>query len=195
MASGRLLPYPKPITVKPGSFAVLSDIGPDACPAPGSRPWAGQEWQVAVGEGTGRAIGTPCVPGFVIVPRHDAGAETTLTPLSDTQAFFALAVNAVNLVAHGSAGTRALGRLAQECRCFSLTFSDLDEACRLVLELVAAETAGVRPPRRRREGPAVRPEPVGPGGPKGPRGPCAGKVPPRWNWTTTWPSTTTSASS
>jgi HprK-related kinase A len=142
MASGRLLPYPKPITVKPGSFAVLSDIGPDACRAPGSRPWAGQEWQVAVGEGTGHAIGRPCVPAFVIAPRYDAGAETTLTPLSDTQAFFALAVNAVNLVAHGSAGTHALGRLAQECRCFSLTFSDLDEACRLVLELVAAGTAG-----------------------------------------------------
>ena len=95
---------------------------------------------MAVGEGTGRAIGTPCVPGFVIVPHHDAGAETTLTPLSDTQAFFALALNAVNLVAHGSAGTRALGRLAQGCPCFSLTFSDLDEACRLVLELVAAGT-------------------------------------------------------
>ncbi len=78
MASGRLLPYPKPITVKPGSFAVLSDIGPDACPAPGSRPWAGQEWQVAVGEGTGRAIGAPCDPGFVIVPRHDAGARRPL---------------------------------------------------------------------------------------------------------------------
>jgi hypothetical protein len=143
MASGRLLPYPKPITVKPGSFAVLSDIGPDACPASGSRPWAGQEWQVAVGEGTGRRIGTPCVPGFVIVPRYDAGAETTLTPLSDTQAFFALAVNAVNLLAHGSAGTRALGNLARGCRCFSLIFSELDDACRLVLDLVVPETARV----------------------------------------------------
>ena len=76
MSSGRLLPYPKPITVKPGSFAVLSDIGPDVCAAPGSRRWAGREWQVAVGEGTGRGIGTPCVPGFVIVPRYDGGAET-----------------------------------------------------------------------------------------------------------------------
>jgi hypothetical protein len=139
MTSGKLLPYPKPITVKPGSFAALADIGPDASAAPGSRPWTGQEWQVAVGEGTGRAIGTPCVPGFVIVPRHEAGARTTLTPLSDTQAFFALAVNAVNLVAHGAAGIVALGRLAQECRCFSLTYSDLDDSCSRVLELVAAE--------------------------------------------------------
>ena len=139
MTSGKLVPYPKPITVKPGSYAALADIGPDASLVPGSRPWAGREWQLAVGEGTGRAIGAPCVPGFVIVPRHEAGAKTTLTSLSDTQAFFGLAVNAVNLLAHGSAGTRVLGRLAQQCQCFSLIFSDLDEACLQVLELVGAE--------------------------------------------------------
>jgi hypothetical protein len=67
-----------------------------------------------------------------------------LTPLSETQAFFALAVNAVNLVPHGSVGTSALGRLALECRCFSLVFSDLDEACHIVLDMVTAEMA--RPP-------------------------------------------------
>ena len=72
MASGRLLPYPKPITVKAGSFAVLSDMGPDVRPESGHRPWAGQEWQVAVGDGTGRRVGRPCVPGFVVVPRYDA---------------------------------------------------------------------------------------------------------------------------
>jgi hypothetical protein len=146
MTSGKLVPYPKPITVKPGSFAVLADIGPDAGPACGSRPLEGQEWQVPVGEGTGRAIGTPCSPGFVIVPRHEAGADTTLTPLSDTQAFFGLAVNAVNLAAHGSAGTRVLGRLARECQCFSLIFSDLNEACRQVLELVARKAPTAPPP-------------------------------------------------
>ncbi len=136
MATGSLLPYAKPITVKAGSFAVLSDMGPDLSPESAAGPWAGQEWQVPVGEGTGRRIGRPCVPGIVVVPRYDAGAETALTPLTDTEAFFALAVNAVNLIPHGSEGTRALGRLAKRCRCFALTVSDLDQARRLVLELV-----------------------------------------------------------
>ena len=150
LATGRLVPYAKPITVKPGSFAVLSDMGPAADGPSGPDPWAGREWQVAVGGGTGRRIGRPCAPGFVVVPRYDAGAETTLTPLSETEAFFTLALHAVNLVPHGSAGTRALGRLARQCRCFSLTVSDLDEACRLVEQEVApvagapAGTGGVR---------------------------------------------------
>ena len=75
MATGRLVPYAKPITVKPGSFAVLSDMDPDVGLECGDGPWAGEEWQVAVGDGTGRRIGRPCVPGFVVVPRYDAGAE------------------------------------------------------------------------------------------------------------------------
>jgi hypothetical protein len=140
MASGMLLPYPKPITVKPGSFAVLADMGPGAWPELAAGQGAGQEWQVAVGEGSGRGIGTPCAPGFVIAPHFDPGADTTLHPLSQTQGFFALAVNAVNLVPHGSVGTSALGRLAGECQCFSLAFSDLEEACGVVLELVAGGT-------------------------------------------------------
>ncbi len=44
-----LLPYPKPITVKPGSFAVLSDLNPDLGRDLACEPWAGEEWQVAEG--------------------------------------------------------------------------------------------------------------------------------------------------
>ena len=146
MVNGLLLPYPKPITVKPGSFAALCDMDPARHGATGPDvAWSGEEWQVAVGEGTGRRIGRPCEPGVVVVPRYDPGAETTLTRLSDTEAFFALALNAVNLLPHGATATEALGRLAAGCRCYALAMSDLDEACRLVEDLVAesgAATAG-----------------------------------------------------
>ncbi len=140
MASGQLLPYPKPITVKPGSFTVLRDMDPDLGDPTGG-PRGGEEWQVPVGEAAGRRIGRPCPPRFVVVPRYDADAETALSPLTDTEAFFALAVNAVNLLPYGAATTAALGRLAGGCRCYSLTMSDLDEACRLVEGLVAEAAA------------------------------------------------------
>jgi hypothetical protein len=136
LARGQLLPYPKPITLKPGSFAVLPDLDPDAGFGPGAPRWAGAEWQVAVGAGTGRRVGRACTPGFVIVPRYEAGAPTRLTPLSDTEAFLSLALHAVNLLPHGAAGSAALGRLAAQCGCYALTMSDLDEACALVLGLV-----------------------------------------------------------
>ncbi|HEY1650652.1 MAG TPA: hypothetical protein VGG09_02100 [Acidimicrobiales bacterium] len=134
---GRLLPYPKPITVKPGSFAVLAEMDP----GPLADGWFGEpggEWQVPVGGGAGRRVGDPCAPGFVIFPRYDPAAETALTRLSETEAFFLLALHAVNLLPHGAAGTGALGRLAADCGCYTLALSDLDEACGLVLGIVAA---------------------------------------------------------
>jgi hypothetical protein len=130
---GRLLPYPKPITVKPGSFGVLADMAPAVPDGDGDG-----EWLVPVGDGTGRRVGGACEPGFVIVPRYDPSAETALARLSETEAFFTLALHAVNLLPHGPAGSEALGRLAAHCACYALAFSDLDAACGLVLGLVGA---------------------------------------------------------
>jgi hypothetical protein len=133
---GRLLPYPKPITVKPGSFGVLADMKPDALEMLEDEGDA--EWQVPVGDGTGRRVGRPCVPGFVITPRYDPSADTALVRLSETEAFFTLALHAVNLLPHGPSGSEALGRLAAQGACYSLAFSDLDAACEQVRGLVGA---------------------------------------------------------
>ena len=136
---GRLLPYPKPITVKPGSFGVLADMAPDVLDGLEGLDGEGdREWLVSVGSGTGRRVGSPCEPGFVIVPRYDPSAATELTALSETEAFFTLALHAVNLLPHGAAGSEALGRLAAHCASYALTYADLDAACELVLGLVGA---------------------------------------------------------
>jgi hypothetical protein len=134
LVHGRLLPYPKPITLKTGSFAVLPDMDPGR--RPGATRWTGAEWQVAVGGDSGLSVGRPCPPRLVVVPRYERGAPTRLTPLSDTEAFLSLALHAVNLLPHGVAGSAALGRVVAQSSCYALTMSDLDEACALVLRLV-----------------------------------------------------------
>lgn len=133
---GRLLSYPKPITVKPGSTDVLGDMRP---PALGSVEdlRADEEWLLAVGDDVRRPVGGPCVPELVVVPRYQPGHATSLKPLSETEAFVALAVNAVNFVEHGTDGARALGELVTRCECVALTMSDLQEAVELVRRLVS----------------------------------------------------------
>jgi hypothetical protein len=139
LATGRLLPYPKPITLKAGSLVALPDLAPrDDLFGTGAH--AAQEWQVPVGEGTRQRVGVPCPAAFVVLPHYDPGGTTTLSPLSETETFFALALNAVNLIPHRTNGTAALGQLAARCECFRLSVSDLDEACRLVADLVGAST-------------------------------------------------------
>jgi hypothetical protein len=145
LPSGRLLPYAKPITVKPGSFGVVPELHPDRSPGSAAAPWTGEEWQVAMGGTSGRRVGRPCPLRWVIVPRYEPDAPTTLTPLSDTEAFLTLALHAVNLLPHGAAGSAALGRMVAEARCYTLTMSDLDEACALVRGLTATAAAAAQP--------------------------------------------------
>jgi HprK-related kinase A len=141
LATGRLLPYPKPITLKAGSFAALPELAPLANGPFGSGSPAAREWQVPVGEGTALRVGAPCEAAFVVVPRYEPGGTTTLSPLSETEAFFTLALNAVNLTRHQTEGTEALGQLAAHCDCFRLSFSDLEEACRLVVDVLGVAAA------------------------------------------------------
>ncbi len=75
LSSGHLEPYAKPITIKRGSFDVLRDMHPSTEAGPLVHHWSGEEWQVPVGPGTCRAIGSPCAPGIVVVPRYDRGAR------------------------------------------------------------------------------------------------------------------------
>ena len=140
LTSGQLLAYPKPITVKEGSFPALRDVGAPEGPARGDGA-SGQEWHLAVGAGAVGRVGEPCVPGFVVVPRYAPGVPTRLEPLSETRAFLELALNAVNLIDHGDKATDAMGALVAGCECAVLTMSDLDEACGLLLEFVGLREA------------------------------------------------------
>jgi hypothetical protein len=138
--TGWLLPYPKPITLKPGpGISALRDLDParsDALTEPGAG--ADEEWHVPVGDGGVGRIGGPCAPGFVVLPCYQPGAPTTLTSLTQTQAFMQLATNIVNFKKLGDAAIVALGALVARCECAALTMSDLREARSLVLDFVKA---------------------------------------------------------
>ncbi len=182
---GRLLPYAKPIAVKPGSTDVLRDMRPPVIGA--DNLGADEDWLLPVGDEVSRPVGGPCVPELVVVPRFEPGHVTQLKPLSETEAFVALAVNAVNFVEHGSDGARALGDLVTRCECVALTMSDLDEAVEAVRRLMA----GV--PTRRNLSQGARP--CGVNGPSEGPGPVAARPRRRCRWTTTSLSTTTSDNS
>jgi hypothetical protein len=132
---GRLLPYAKPIVLKPAGTDVLREMRP---PPVGGVDAIGRdgEWLLAVGDDVCRPVGGPCPPELVVVPTYLPGHGTQLKRLSETEAFVALAVNAVNFAEHGTNGSRALADLVKRCECVALTMSDLDEAVEIVRRLV-----------------------------------------------------------
>jgi hypothetical protein len=132
-SGGQLLPYPKPLTLKDGSFGVLRHLQPDMTSV--SADFLGPEWHVGPAAMRPDAIGSPCAPTLVVVPHYAAGSITALRPLARAEAFLALAVNTVNLDSHGAQGTELLGQLVERCDCYLLEMSDLAAAVELVLGL------------------------------------------------------------
>jgi len=125
------LPYPKPITLKPGSYAFFPEAG-----EPETDRFSGQERSLPPEDIRAGSIGHPCQPSLVVVPRFAADEETNLRALSATEAFLSLTLNSVNLEHHGERGTRFLALMAEQCRCYELVMADLTTACGLVLQLL-----------------------------------------------------------
>ena len=73
----------------------------------------------------------PARPGWVIFPRWQAGAPTSLEPRSRAQTFMYLAENAFNYSHLGADGFRSGCQLIDEVDCHDFTYSRLDEAVAL----------------------------------------------------------------
>jgi hypothetical protein len=139
VSAQRLLhPFPKPLTLKPGSFDVVRAMDPGLDPAghPESSGYVGYEWNIPPDRIRKGSVGSLCLPAVVVVPQFVAGARTALTPLAADDAFLALALNTVNLDTLGGRGAVLVHDLVERCDCYTLEIGDLSTACRLMLELV-----------------------------------------------------------
>jgi hypothetical protein len=127
-----LLPYPKPIALKGASIKLFrtDDVAAD------SERFLGEEWYLRPDDLGADVIGGPCRPSLIVLPRYQPGKDTALRRLSDTETFLALALNSVNLDAHGERGTELIADLIARCPAYELVMSDLGAACALVLGLV-----------------------------------------------------------
>jgi hypothetical protein len=129
----RVLPYPKPISLKAGSFHLFAGL--PGQPDPSSR-FVDDEWYLRPDDIRPNAIGGPSEPFILIVPNFAAERTTTLTALSSTEAFLALTINSVNLEKHGERGAQTLASVVAQCDAYELVMSNLDEACKLVLNVI-----------------------------------------------------------
>lgn len=133
-------PYPKALSLDPGSWAVLHHLKPDLDATEAS--YAGNQWQVDPDTIRPGAVGVRCPPGFVIVPRYEAGSATSVAPLPATEAVAVLAQNSFNLTEHGRVAIESYAAIVRRSRCLRLTVGDLGEACRLVLSLLREPASG-----------------------------------------------------
>ena len=137
--TGRLLPYPKPLTVKVGSFEALGELRPtsvfELAGRAGLAGLAGDEWHLPPDGIRQGGTSRECEPRFVVVPRYVRDGVTALRRMEPATAFLALATNTVNFSSHGPRAAQLVGELVERCDCYELEMSDLDESCKLLLAL------------------------------------------------------------
>jgi len=126
----RVVPMPRPISLKNRSIDTIARFWPDA--AIGDIVPDTLKGSVAhvrpPGDSVHRALEYPA-PGWVVLPRYAHGVATELAPLPKCEAFMRLVDSAFNYSVHGRAGFEALAALVDASDCRAFTYGGaLDEA-------------------------------------------------------------------
>jgi hypothetical protein len=129
-------PYPRSISLDPGSWPVLPHLRPVE---PGvDEAFHRSSWQVPPQRIRPSCISGPGTLALAIFPHYVSDAPTTLEPLSPTEALVELLANSFDFPTLGQRGMDRLARLATETPVFELRSGSLEQAADAVQRALAA---------------------------------------------------------
>lgn len=131
LASGRVVPLPRPLSLKNNSIDVIGGFAPAV--QLGDVVHDTVDGRVAYAPPPANAVlraNEQALPAWVVLPRYrdDAAAAAQLQPLSRARAFMALVDNALNYAVHGRAGFKAFASVIERCACHEIDYRSLPEA-------------------------------------------------------------------
>lgn len=136
---GMLLPLPRLIPLKNESIDVIRRFRPEAIIGPAFlETRKGTVAHVRPPLESIRRMHEPARPRWFVFPRWIANAPLTLEPMAKSQAFLMVATNAFNYEVLDETAFRLVADLVGSCDCYSLSYSDLDEALAALDELSLA---------------------------------------------------------
>jgi HprK-related kinase A len=127
--TGLIQALPRPVSLKNQSIDVVRQFDPDAYINRASHDTVkGTVAHMRPPRESVRRQHETARPGWVIFPKWEAGAPTTLTPRSQAQTFMFLAQNAFNYSHLGADGFRVGAALIDQTACYDFHYSDLHDA-------------------------------------------------------------------
>lgn len=139
--SGRLLPAVRPVALKNESIEVIRNFAPKAVigPAfPGTRK--GTVAHMAPDPQAVEQCHTAATARVVLFPRYDAESDTVVEAMPKSRAFAKLSVNSFNYELRGPTAFSAVAQLIEQCDCYQLAYSDLDDAINTIGTLLGRQT-------------------------------------------------------
>lgn len=134
--SARIVPLPRLLPLKNQSIDVIRRFSSDALLGPVFPKT--RKGDVAHLKPTRASIDRAketAEAALIIFPRWEKASPLQIQPMPKSQAFLMLATNAFNYEVLGEAAFRSVGHLISHCPCYSLVYSELNEAIGALAEL------------------------------------------------------------
>jgi hypothetical protein len=131
-------PYPKPLTIDPGSWDVLADLAP----AFAMERFSEDQWRVAPQDIRADVVGQRCPISMIVFPTYREGAATSVEPMRRSEALLGLLRNTFAATADGRRNLLTLAAVVERAPAFRLVSGDLYEALGAVHELTQGVGAG-----------------------------------------------------
>jgi len=137
--SCRVVPIPRPVSLKNGSIAAIRAFAPAAeIGVPVRDTVKGTVAHMRAPHDEPLASLRTIEPHWVVFPRYEASAASQMTPVPKALAFMQVADQAFNYTIHGRRGFDVLATLIDRCACRSLEFGELAAAVAAVDSLARA---------------------------------------------------------
>lgn len=139
LQDGRIHPLCRPVSLKNASIDVIGRFAPAAVFSRISHETAkGSVTHMRVLTEHLAQMHVPAAARWVVFPRYEAGASTTLAARSRAESMVELARNAFNFAVLGRPGFERLGDVIEGCDCYDFRYSRLPEAIAAFDALAAA---------------------------------------------------------
>jgi HprK-related kinase A len=141
---GRLVPVPRPVSLKNASIDVIRKFDPGV--VIGGTAYETHKGTVAYMRPPADSVdrqSEPALPRWVVFPKFEAGAKLRFESYSKARTLVYLAHNSFNYHIHGARGFELLGNVLDHCDCYNLSYGSLEDALACIEGL--AETADQPP--------------------------------------------------
>lgn len=136
VTDGKLMPLPRPVSLKNQSIGIIQHFAPDAVfSRKVSDTMKGTIALMRAPSDSVLRASEVAQPGWIIFPRYQPDTPAQLTALPPARALLRVADNAFNYSLLGITGFKVMARLMDECSCFEFHYRELDEAISVFDEL------------------------------------------------------------
>lgn len=134
--TGRVLPFPRPVSLKNRSIDVIRQLDPTVVIGPVAHDtMKGTVAHLKVSPLSLEQARVSAPPAWIVFPKYEEGASLVVTERPKAQALVELASNSFNHHVHGRTGFEALSRVTDRSACHDLRYGDLNQALRWFAEL------------------------------------------------------------